>query len=58
VDPAGEEFGEERLILLVKSLAGASAAAIVAEIQTAVEQWAAGQPASDDITVVAVRRVG
>jgi len=57
VNLAGEEFGEERLIDLVKSRAGASAAAIVAEIQTAVEQWAAGQPASDDITVVAARRV-
>jgi serine phosphatase RsbU (regulator of sigma subunit) len=29
----------------------------MAEIQTAVEQWAAGQPASDDITAVVVRRV-
>jgi serine phosphatase RsbU (regulator of sigma subunit) len=57
VNPAGEEFGEERLIDLVKSRAGASAASIVEEIQTAVDQWAAGQPASDDITVVAVRRV-
>jgi serine phosphatase RsbU (regulator of sigma subunit) len=58
VDAADEEFGEQRLMDLATSLPGATAAAVVEAIRSAVESWTAGQPASDDITVVAVRRAG
>jgi serine phosphatase RsbU (regulator of sigma subunit) len=58
LNPAEEEFGEERLVELVSGLGDVPAAAVVEAIRSAVENWAAGHPAADDVTVVAVRRTG
>jgi len=56
-NPAGEEYGEERLTQLLVRDDRTDAGAIVAEINRAVTAWAAGSPAADDITVVVVRRI-
>jgi sigma-B regulation protein RsbU (phosphoserine phosphatase) len=56
-DPAGEEFGEDRLAALVASLLHRPAEEIVEAINTAVAEYTEGAPAADDITVVAVRRL-
>jgi len=53
---AGEEFGDERLVQVLAGAAQASADGIVDAVHDAVEQWLAGQPPADDITVVAARR--
>jgi len=55
-NPEGEEFGEDRLRRLLESESTADSGTIVAEINRAVQAWAAGAPAADDITVVVVRR--
>ena len=55
-NPAGEEFGEERLTALVLKDARSEVGALVNDITGAVTAWAAGAPAADDITVVVVRR--
>lgn len=56
VNAEGEEFGEERLAQTLRDARHASAEAIVNAVHDAVEQWMAGQPPADDITVVAARR--
>jgi phosphoserine phosphatase RsbU/P len=56
-DPAGEEFGEERLSKLLVEKAGLGATALVEEIRTTVLAWAAGAPAADDVTVLIARRL-
>jgi len=53
---AGEEFGDERLAEVLAGASQASAERIVDAVHDAVEQWMAGQPPADDITVVAARR--
>ncbi|HJQ99563.1 MAG TPA: SpoIIE family protein phosphatase, partial [Candidatus Polarisedimenticolaceae bacterium] len=55
-NPAGEEYGEERLTQLLMRDQRTDSGAIVTEINRAVTAWAAGAPAADDITVVVVRR--
>ncbi|MBM3748491.1 MAG: FHA domain-containing protein [Acidobacteria bacterium] len=52
----GEEFGEERLAELLAASRESGAERIVDAVHDAVEQWLAGQPPADDITVVAARR--
>jgi phosphoserine phosphatase RsbU/P len=54
--PAGEEF-DERLRSLLDVTRGESAAAVVQAVCDALENWTAGQPATDDVTVVAARRM-
>ncbi|MGE5487385.1 MAG: SpoIIE family protein phosphatase [bacterium] len=54
-DAAGEEFGEERLIEVVRCNAG-SARGIVTAVDRVVREFTAGQPQADDITVVAAVR--
>ncbi len=51
---AGEEFGEERLEGLVKSLCGRPLAEIQENILTRVRQWSAGVP-EDDMTLMIAR---
>jgi serine phosphatase RsbU (regulator of sigma subunit) len=53
--PEGEEF-DERVKDVVAGKRSEPAAAIVRAVHEAVATWTAGQPATDDITVVAVRR--
>jgi phosphoserine phosphatase RsbU/P len=52
-----EDFGEERLANLVKTLQGKSAAHIVEAIEAAVTEFTQGAPVADDITVVVARRL-
>ncbi|MFB3082982.1 MAG: PP2C family protein-serine/threonine phosphatase, partial [Gammaproteobacteria bacterium] len=56
MNPAREQFGEERLVALLKAHSGSSQALIDAIIE-AVTQHAAEAPPSDDMTLLAARRV-
>jgi phosphoserine phosphatase RsbU/P len=55
-DPRGEDFGEDRLADLVKSMHDRPAKDIVDAIHTAVLGFTEGSPPADDITVVIARR--
>jgi sigma-B regulation protein RsbU (phosphoserine phosphatase) len=57
VNPADEDFGEQRLAELVASLKDRPAKEIVEAIHTAVAQFTQGAPPADDITVVVARRL-
>lgn len=57
VNPAEEEFGEERLAELLRERRQEPAQAIVDAVHDAVQDFTAGQPPADDITVVVARRV-
>lgn len=56
-NPDEAEFGEERLREVLSRERGAPARDVVASVLRAVEDWAGGDPASDDVTVVAARRL-
>lgn len=56
VNPAGEEFGPERLYQVVAQNLNASAAGIRDRIEAALSKFAQGTPANDDITLVIVKR--
>jgi phosphoserine phosphatase RsbU/P len=56
-DPSQELLGEERLIEQLTREPGANAAATVASVLGAVQRHAAGAPQSDDLTILAVRRL-
>jgi sigma-B regulation protein RsbU (phosphoserine phosphatase) len=56
VNPAGEDFGEQRLAELLRENRRQPAQAIVDAVCDAVQNFAAGQPPADDITVVAACR--
>jgi sigma-B regulation protein RsbU (phosphoserine phosphatase) len=55
-NPGGEEFGEERLAEILRERRQEPAEAIVNAVNEAVENFTAGQPPADDITVVVARR--
>jgi len=55
--PAGEEFGDQKLIDLVAALRHRPAAEIVDAIHNAVFTFAEGAPQGDDITVVVARKI-
>jgi serine phosphatase RsbU (regulator of sigma subunit) len=52
-----DEFGEDRLVEHLNSLRGRCADEVVREVYHAVERFMGDEPAADDITVVAARRV-
>jgi serine phosphatase RsbU (regulator of sigma subunit) len=56
-DPQGEEFGETRLVELLRNARQQPADKILNTITQAVHDWMAGAPAADDITLVVVRRI-
>lgn len=56
VNPAGEEFGPERLYQVVAANLKASASGIRDRIEAALTKFAQGTPANDDITLVIVKR--
>ena len=56
-NPGDEEFGEARLLEVLRQTGGASPADIVARVMTAIDAFAAGAPQFDDITLLVVRRV-
>ena len=55
VNTKGEEFGEERLLRLVKSNSHLSANRARDEIMHSIEQWCEGAPQADDITMVVLK---
>lgn len=55
-NPAGEEFGAQRLYEVIARNMDASAAGIRDRIEAALSKWAQGTPAADDITLVIVKR--
>jgi phosphoserine phosphatase RsbU/P len=55
VNPAGEEFGEDRLLTLVKSKAHLSAIKARDEIFRGIEDWCGEAPQPDDITMVVLK---
>jgi serine phosphatase RsbU (regulator of sigma subunit)/pSer/pThr/pTyr-binding forkhead associated (FHA) protein len=52
-----EEYGEERLLGELGALRGVTAGEVVREVFQSVERFMGDEPAGDDITVVAARRV-
>jgi phosphoserine phosphatase RsbU/P len=55
VNPAGEEFGEDRLLKLVKSKAHLSAIKARDEIFRGIEDWCGEAPQPDDITMLVLK---
>jgi phosphoserine phosphatase RsbU/P len=55
VNRTGEEFGEERLLSLVKSKSHLPAMRAREEIFRSIEEWCAGTPQFDDITLVVLK---
>jgi sigma-B regulation protein RsbU (phosphoserine phosphatase) len=52
-----DEFGEDRLIEVLKQHRDEPAAAIVEAVTKALTEFAAGAPQADDITLVVAKRV-
>jgi sigma-B regulation protein RsbU (phosphoserine phosphatase) len=57
VNPADEDFGEQRLADLVATLQDRSAREIVQAVHAEVARFTQGAPPADDITVVVARRL-
>ncbi len=57
-DPKGRAFGEDGVLAALAGLAGASARAVVERLLEAVRAFAADAEPSDDIAILAVRRLG
>jgi phosphoserine phosphatase len=55
-DPAGEQFGKERLTRVLADNAGRTAAELIGTLQGAVREFTAGGPQLDDFTAVVVKR--
>jgi phosphoserine phosphatase RsbU/P len=55
MNPAYEEWGEERLIEAALSCDGLETAEVIARIMSAADAFAAGAPQHDDMTLVALR---
>ena len=55
-NPNGNLFGEKRLMSLIMNRPYGSAAALLDEIETAVNEHTTGADPSDDITMLALRR--
>jgi sigma-B regulation protein RsbU (phosphoserine phosphatase) len=55
---ADEEWDEERLLVAVRKCAGLTAAAMLPKIIAAADEFVAGAPQHDDMTLVVVRVLG
>jgi len=56
VNPAGEEFGPDRLCDTIAANMDSSAAGLRDKIEAAITRFARGEPAVDDVTLVIVKR--
>ena len=56
VNPAGEEFGPDRLCDTIAANIESSAAGLRDKIEAAITRFAKGEPAVDDVTLVIVKR--
>ncbi|HET9299405.1 MAG TPA: PP2C family protein-serine/threonine phosphatase, partial [Candidatus Polarisedimenticolaceae bacterium] len=57
VDPAGEEFGEDRLVREVLQAGDVDPRDVVDRVLLALGAWSAGAPPADDVTLLAARRL-
>jgi sigma-B regulation protein RsbU (phosphoserine phosphatase) len=57
-DPAGNEFGDDRIETLVKASATLAPSALLERMLEEVTRFSAGAPARDDLTVVVLRYRG
>jgi len=55
-DPAGGQFGRERLARVLTDNAGRTAAGLIGALHGAVREFTAGGPQLDDFTAVVVKR--
>jgi serine phosphatase RsbU (regulator of sigma subunit)/pSer/pThr/pTyr-binding forkhead associated (FHA) protein len=55
MDPAGQEFGSERLHAVVKASAGKSANQIVCDCHDELQKFCQGRPWRDDLTLVVIK---
>jgi serine phosphatase RsbU (regulator of sigma subunit) len=55
--PAGELFGEERLEAILTKTGGLPARQIIEAIDQAIQEFSAAAPATDDVTLLAIRRL-
>ncbi len=55
-DPAGVEFGEDRLARVVAEAGSASAAELIERVTEEVSKFSEGSPPADDVTLVVMRR--
>jgi sigma-B regulation protein RsbU (phosphoserine phosphatase) len=58
MDERDEQWGEERLVELLRSGAGLDSAALVGRIVEAVRRFEGDRGASDDVTLIVARRTG
>ena len=56
MNPAGAEFGKERLLAFIRAQRQAAAPALAVALAVALQEFTAAAPAADDITLVIVRR--
>lgn len=56
LNPAGEEFGEDRLIELLQALRGETAGEVITRVNAVLADWTDGSPPHDDLTLVAVHK--
>lgn len=54
MNPAGQQFGRRRLIEILESLGGVELNSAVTEVMGALGDWCGGQPAQDDVSILAV----
>jgi serine phosphatase RsbU (regulator of sigma subunit) len=54
-NPAGNEFGDERLAACLEAAAKGSAIEVVSAVQESLREFCGANPPSDDVTVLAVR---
>jgi phosphoserine phosphatase RsbU/P len=57
VNTAEEEYGEERLIQILKERRGDSADVIMRGVMESVQRFTSGAPQSDDITIIVAKRL-
>jgi serine phosphatase RsbU (regulator of sigma subunit) len=55
-NPCEEEFGEDRFAAVLRENRGRSAQEILSAVTAALQEWAAGSPAADDITLIVAKR--
>jgi phosphoserine phosphatase len=56
-NPADEDFGQARIEAVVRACRQKSAAAIIAELYSAVQKFAESTPQLDDLTALVVKRI-
>jgi sigma-B regulation protein RsbU (phosphoserine phosphatase) len=56
VNPAQEQFGQERVVALVRQHGGHPLAELIARLQDAIGEFSAGSSQADDLTAVLIRR--